>query len=161
MNKLIIMLALATLTFSVFAGEVGEMRDRGRRQPNTEAKQHRFSSAMKKGRPKLNQETKDLIAAYRRDPSDANRAALRRQVAANYDAAVERKKAKVNEMQVAVDEMLRDREQRIEASVARFTDPHFRPGVRDSGSAVKGCEAAPRRCPESRSEAVAEGGRDR
>ena len=34
-------------------------------------------------------------------------------------------------MQVIVDEMLRDREQRIEASMARFTDSRFRPGLRD------------------------------
>ena len=34
-------------------------------------------------------------------------------------------------MQLIVDEMLRDREQRIEASMARFTDSRFRPGLRD------------------------------
>ena len=35
-------------------------------------------------------------------------------------------------MQVIVDEMLRDREARIDASMARFSDPRFRPGVRDA-----------------------------
>lgn len=150
MNKLIITFALAVLAFGAVADETGGTRGRGRRQPNPEAKLHRFSTTVEKERPKLNQETKDLIAAYRRDPSDANRAALRRQVAANYDAVVARKKAKledlkrtakhrskVEEMQVIVDEMLRDREQRIEASMARFTDSRFRPGLRDGMDAYR------------------------
>ena len=141
MNKVIITLTVAALALVTFA------QGRGRR-PNPEAKLHRFSSTIEKERPQLNQETKDLIAAYRRNPSDANRVALRRQVAKNYDAIVARKKAKleelkrtarhqskVDEMQTIVDEMLRDREQRIEASMARFTDSRFRPGLRDSTDA--------------------------
>ena len=150
MNKLIITLAVSALAICTFAQERGEGRRRGRPQEhggmeaNPEAKLHRFSTTIEKERPQLNQETKDLIAAYRRNPSDENRAALRRQVAKNYDAIVARKKAKleelkrtarhqskVDEMQVIVDEMLRDREQRIEASMARFTDSRFRPGLRD------------------------------
>ena len=156
MNKLIITLVIAALALSTFAQERermyrygrGPRRDRpqegGHRKPNPDAKLHRFSTTVEKERPQLNQETKDLIAAYRRDPSDANYAALRKQVAKNYDAVVARKKAKleelkrtarhqskVDEMQVIVDEMLRDREQRIDASMARFTDSRFRPGLRD------------------------------
>ena len=150
MNKLIITLAVSALAICSFAQEHGENgsrrspRERGRMQANPEAKLHRFSTTIEKERPQLNQETRDLIAAYRRDPSDANRAALRKQVAKNYDAVVARKKAKleelkrtakhqgkVDEMQIIVDEMLRDREQRIEASMARFTDSRFRPGLRD------------------------------
>ena len=159
MNKPIITLAVAALAIctlaqgipqskavreaDALAGVRGESGNRGKR-PNPEAKLHRFSTTVEKERPQLNQETKDLISAYRRDPSDANRAALRSQVAKNYDAIVARKKAKleelkrtakhqskVDEMQVIVDEMLRDREQRIEASMARFTDSRFRPGLRD------------------------------
>ena len=151
MNKLIITLAVSTLAICTFAQERGESgrrgrpRDRGRMQANPEAKLHRFSTTVEKERPQLNQETKDLIAAYRRNPSEENRAALRRQVAKNYDAVVARKKAKleelkrtarhqskVDEMQVIVDEMLRDREQRIEASMRRFTDKRMRPGLRES-----------------------------
>ena len=150
MNKLIITLAVSALAICTFAQERGENgsrrrpRERGRMRANPEAKLHRFSTTIEKERPQLNQETKDLIAAYRRNPSDENRAALRRQVAKNYDAVVARKKAKleelkrtarhqskVDEMQVIVDEMLRDREQRIDASMARFTDSRFRPGLRD------------------------------
>ena len=154
MNKLIITLAVSALAICTFAQEGGENgsrrspRERGRMQANPDAKLHRFSTTIEKERPQLNQETKDLIAAYRRNQSDENRAALRRQVAKNYDAIVARKKAKleelkrtarhqskVDEMQVIVDEMLRDREQRIEASMARFTDSRFRPGLRDSTDA--------------------------
>jgi len=114
------------------------------RQANPNAKLHRFSTTIEKERPQLNDETKRLIAAYRRNPSDANYAALKAQVARNYDAVVARKKAKleelertardrskVDEMQQIVDEMLRDREQRIENSMRRFTDSRFRPGLRE------------------------------
>ena len=138
MNKIIITAVATAVAFGSLAQE------RGRMQANPEAKLHRFSTTIEKERPQLNQETKDLIAAYRRDPSEENRAALRHQVAKNYDAVVARKKAKledlkrtamhqskVDEMQVIVDEMLRDRDQRIEASMARFTDSRFRPGMRD------------------------------
>ena len=150
MNKLIITLAVSALAICTFAQERGEggrrgrHRERGGMQTNPEAKLHRFSTTIEKERPQLNQETQDLIAAYRRDPSESNHAALRKQVAKNYDAVIARKKAKleelkrtarhqskVDEMQVIVDEMLRDREQRIEASMARFTDTRFRPGLRD------------------------------
>ena len=138
MNKIIITAVAAVVALGTLAQE------RGRMQANPEAKLHRFSTTVEKERPQLNKETRDLIAAYRRDPSDANRAALREQVAKNYDAVLARKKAKleelrrtakhqskVDEMQVIVDEMVRDREQRIEASMARFTDSRFRPGLRD------------------------------
>ena len=59
---------------------------------------HRFSMTVEKERPQLNEETKRLIALCRRDPTEENLAALRRQVAANYDAVVARKKAKLEEL---------------------------------------------------------------
>ena len=59
---------------------------------------HRFSTTVEKERPQLNEETKRLIALCRRDPTEENLAALRRQVAANYDAVVARKKAKLEEL---------------------------------------------------------------
>ena len=87
MNKVIITFIVATLILGAFAQ--GHSR-----RPNSGAKLHRFSTTIEKERPQLNQETKDLIAAYRRNPSDANYVALRKQVAKNYDAIVARKKAK-------------------------------------------------------------------
>ena len=114
------------------------------RRTNPDAKLHRYSTTIEKERPQLNEETRRLIAAYRRDPSEANRAALKKQVERNYDAVVARKKAKleelkrtardrykVEEMQNIVDEMLRDRDQRVENSMRRFTDQRFRPGLRN------------------------------
>lgn len=112
---------------------------------NSEAKQFKHSSTIEKERPELNEETKRLIAAYRSDPSDANLKALRKQVEINYDKVIERKKAKleelkktakesskIQEMQEIVDEVIQDRENRIEQSMRRFTDPRLRPGSRVS-----------------------------
>lgn len=110
-----------------------------------EAKLHRLSATIERERPELNEATRSLIAAYREQPSEANRAALRAQIAKNYDAIVARKKAKleelrktarhrskVDEMKAIVDEMLADREARIAQSLARFSDPRLRPGTRTS-----------------------------
>ena len=130
MNKTSRIIATAVATATLAIGTFAQEGPDPRLEPNPEAKLHRFSTTVEKERPKLNKETQDLIAAYRRDPSESNREALRRQVAANYDAVVARKKAKLEELKAIVDEMLRDREQRIEASMARFTDPHFRPESR-------------------------------
>ena len=109
-----------------------------------EAKLHKYSTTIEKERPQLNEETKRLISAWRRHPTEANLTALKKQVAANYDKVVERKKAKleelkrtakhaskVQEMQEIVDEMLQNREKRIEQSLRRFTDPRLKPGSRD------------------------------
>lgn len=110
-----------------------------------EAKLHRLSTTIEKERPQLNEETKRLIAACRRDPSPANLKALRKQIGINYDQVVARKKAKleelkqtakheykVREMQEIVDEMLQNRNNRIEQNMRRFTDPRLRPGSRDA-----------------------------
>ncbi len=115
------------------------------RSINPQAKQFKYSTTIEKERPELDEETKQLIAAYRKDPSQSNYQALREKVARNYDAVVARKKAKleelkqtakhaskVEEMQEIVDEMLRDRENRINQSMSRFTDTRLRPGARDN-----------------------------
>ena len=87
MNKIVMTAAVAALVFATFAQGIPQPKAvreadapagvRGRMQANPDAKLHRFSTIVEKERPQLNQETKDLISAYRRDPSDANRAALR------------------------------------------------------------------------------------
>ncbi len=113
--------------------------------PDGTAKQFRFSTTIEKERPKLNEETRRLISACRREPSEANLAALRKQVEINYDKVVARKKAKleelkrtarhaskIQEMQEIVDEMIRNRENRIEQSMRRFTDPRLKPGSRST-----------------------------
>ncbi|MGN0868245.1 MAG: formylglycine-generating enzyme family protein [Akkermansia sp.] len=106
---------------------------------------HRKSSFVERERPELNEATKQLIAAYRAHPTQANYKALKHQVAANYDAVIARKQAKldelrrearhaslVREMEAIVDEVVKDRDQRIEQSMRRFTDPRLRPGVREN-----------------------------
>jgi len=112
---------------------------------NPDAKLHKFSTVIEKERPELDAETKRLISEYRSNPTDANRAALRQQVEKRYDAVVARKKAKleelkrtakekskIDEMKVIVDEMLRDRENRIEQTMKRFADPRLRPNARNA-----------------------------
>ncbi len=106
------------------------------------ARQFRLSTVIEKERPELNETTKRLIAAWRKEPTEANLAALREQIAANYDRVLARKRAKleelrqtarhaskVREMQDIVDEMVRDRESRIRQTLRRFTDPRLRPGA--------------------------------
>lgn len=105
-------------------------------------KAFKFSTTIEKERPELGNETKQLIAAYRRNPTNDNYNALRKQVEINYDKVLARKKAKlaelqktagkskIDEMQVIVDEMIKDRENRVNQSMARFTDKRLRPDSR-------------------------------
>ena len=142
MNKTIIICAIALLGLAAFAQGRGPMRE------NPDAKLHRFSTTVEKERPQPNDETKRLIAAYHRNPTDENRAALRKQCEINYDNILKRKKAKleelkrearhqskVDEMQDIVDEMIANREHRIDQTMARFTDSRFRGRRRDEGGA--------------------------
>jgi formylglycine-generating enzyme required for sulfatase activity len=118
---------------------------------NPDAKLHRFSTTVEKERPQLNDETKRLIAAYHRNPTEENKAALRWQCEKNYEKILERKKAKleelkreakhqskVDEMQDIVDEMITNREHRIDQTMARFTDPRFRDRSRRPATAENG-----------------------
>ena len=118
----------------------------GAAEVNSQAKMHKFSTVIEKERPELDEVTKKLISEYRRNPTEANRAALRKRVEKRYDAVVERKKAKlgelertakdkskVDEMKVIVEEMLRDREARIEQTMKRFADPRLKPDARKTG----------------------------
>ena len=142
MMKSHLLLATCLLCFAFFSNET---QAAGRRQFNPEAKQFKYSSTVEKERPELNEETKRLIAAYRQNPTDENYKALRKQAEINYDKVVARKKAKleelkqtarhaskIQEMQEIVDEMLRDRENRINQTMSRFTDPRLRPDSRQA-----------------------------
>lgn len=141
MNPQIATTALATL-LGIALAQAAETTPR---QPNPEAKLHRFSTTIEKERPRLDEETRRLISAYRHDPSEANRRVLETKVAQNYDAVLARKRSKladlkktarhrskVKEMETIIAEMERDRSQRINQSMSRFTDPRMRPGVRDA-----------------------------
>ena len=115
------------------------------RQINPDAKSFKYSTTIEKERPQLDKETKRLIAAYRKNPTEENYAALRRKTEKNYDKVVARKKAKleelkqtarhvskIEEMQKIVDEMIQDREKRINQTMSRFTDFRLHPNYRQN-----------------------------
>ncbi len=123
----------------------GEVHATERGKINPETQQFRYSTTIEKERPELSEETKRLIAIYRKSPTEANYQALRKQAEINYDKVVAKKKAKleelkqtardyskVEEMQIIVDEMLRERENRINQTMRRFTDPRLRPNARQT-----------------------------
>jgi len=141
MNKKIVILT-AVFCLVSFTNATAQ---RGHKQVNPESKQFKYSTTVEKERPELDEETKRLIAAYRKSPTQANYDALRDKVAKNYDAVVTKKQAKleelkrdakhtskVMEMQEIVDEMLKDRENRINQTMSRFTDARLTPGVRET-----------------------------
>ena len=137
MKKFYLILALILCTAAV--SQAANM------QVNPQAKSFRYSTTVEKERPVLDDITKGLIAAYQKNPTEANKQALRKQIGINYDKVLAKKKAKlaelkqtakdkskIDEMQVIVDEMIRDRESRIDTSLARFTDSRLKPGVRET-----------------------------
>ena len=141
MNKGIVVLTMGL----VLLGFTNATAQRGNKQVNPQSKQFKYSTSVEKERPELDEETKRLIATYRKNPSQANYNALRAKVAKNYDAVVAKKQAKleelkrdakhtskVTEMQEIVDEMLKDRENRINQTMSRFTDARLTPGIRET-----------------------------
>lgn len=114
-------------------------------QVNPQAKSFKYSTTIEKERPELDDVTKNLISAYRQNPTETNRVALKKQIEINYDKVVARKKAKlaelkqtakdqskIDEMQEIVNEMLRDRENRVNQSLSRFTDSRLVPNARNT-----------------------------
>ena len=87
-------------------------------------------------RPGLNSQTKAALVAYQRNPTAENKAALMLQMGTKYDKVVARKKAKlrqlereakhqslIDEMQAIVDEMVENRDIRLEQQFLRLIDP--------------------------------------
>ncbi len=114
-------------------------------QINPEAKSFKYSTTVEKERPILDDVTKGLISAYQKNPTEANKQALKKQIAINYDKVLAKKKAKlaelkttakdqskIDEMQDIVNEMIKDRENRINQSLSRFTDSRLKPGIRET-----------------------------
>ena len=112
-------------------------------QINPDALTYKYSTTVEKERPELDDITKALIAEYRKNPTEENKQKLRAKIGESYDAVVEKKIAKLNElkatakeqgkideMQVIVDEMLRDRENRIDQALSRFMDERLTPNAR-------------------------------
>ena len=146
MNTKLKSAAIAAFTLSAAFAAASAFAERPpRRAPADGPKLYRYSKTVEKERPQLDEETKTLIAAYRRDPSEANRAALEKKVRANYDAVIARKQAKleelrktakheskIKEMEEIVREVIADKESRVAQSMRRFTDPRLRPGAREA-----------------------------
>ncbi len=160
--KTIVTCALATLCLMAFAqqGERHRRPDGGER-PRRHAmggdemhrrgtgpqggeyggeRSRRFSGDGERRRPQFSEETRKLIAAYHRDPTEANKAALRKQVEADYEKRIERKKeqlaelkraagseSRVREMEGELDEMIQNRDRRIDHMMTRFTEKRSRP----------------------------------
>ena len=61
---------------------------------NSEAKSFRHSTTIEKERPQLDDVTRKLIADYQKNPTEANKQALRNQIGINYDKVIAQKKAK-------------------------------------------------------------------
>ena len=112
------------------------------------SRMYQHSTTVEKEKPELDDETKQLIANYRKNPTQENYDLLRAQVAINYDKVLAKKQvkldelrqtakdvSKITEMEEIVSEMIRERENRINQSMSRFTDLRLRPG---SGTAVDG-----------------------
>ncbi len=148
-RKTIVTCALAALCLVAFAQEEhGRHRPNGGERPrrhvregeNGDRKMHRASESGERRRPQLSEETRKLIAAYRRDPTEANKAALRKQVEADYEKRIEHKKAelaklkrtadsesRVKELEGEVDEMIQSRDRRINQMMSRFTEKRSQP----------------------------------
>jgi hypothetical protein len=119
-----------------YAGEAGSK--------SSDVLMYQYSTTIETEKPELDEMTRELIAEYRRNPTQENYDHLRNQVGINYDKVLEKKRAKlqelqetakeqskIDEMQVIVDEMIRDREIRIDQTMSRFTDPRLSPGYSD------------------------------
>ena len=59
---------------------------------------HKRSATTEKEHPKLDDQTRELIKAYRKSQTAQNHADLREKIGQNYDAVVAKRKAKLNEL---------------------------------------------------------------
>ena len=106
---------------------------------------------VEKGRPKMDSKTHKLFVLYRKNPTEANRQALLDQMGVRYDKVVARKKNKLRElereartysivehMQGIVDEMVENRETRIQQQFLRFIDPRRDDNPKDAWMVLRG-----------------------
>ena len=102
-------------------------------------------------RPGLNAQTKSALVAYQKNPTEENKHALLEQMGIRYDKVVARKKAKlrelereakhqslVDEMQAIVDEMVENREIRLEQQFLRLIDPRNDDDPNDAWCVLRG-----------------------
>lgn len=102
-------------------------------------------------RPGLNAATKAALVAYQKEPSEENKQALLEQMGTKYDKVVARKKAKlrelereakhqslIDEMQAIVDEMVDNRDIRLEQQFLRLVDPRQDDNPNDEWLVLRG-----------------------
>ena len=102
-------------------------------------------------RPGLNAQTKSALVTYQKNPTEENKHALLEQMGIRYDKVVARKKAKlrelereakhqslVDEMQDIVDEMVENREIRLEQQFLRLIDPRNDDNPNDAWCVLRG-----------------------
>ena len=105
-------------------------------------------------RPGLNQQTRDALTLYRNNPTQENKDALLEQMGIRYDKVVARKKSKlrqlereahdqylIDEMQMIVDEMVENREIRLEQQFLRLIDPREDDDPTDQWLVLRGSSA--------------------
>lgn len=105
-------------------------------------------------RPELDETTNALLRQYKKDPTDENKQALLAQMGIRYDKVVARKKAKlrelereakthdlIDEMQAIVDEMVDNRDIRLEQQFLRLIDPRSDEDPNDEWLVLRGSSA--------------------
>lgn len=109
---------------------------------------------VEEGRPKMDSKTHKLFVQYRKNPTKANKQALLDQMCVRYDKVVARKKNKLRElereartygivehMQGIVDEMVQNRDTRIQQQFLRFIDPRRDENLQDAWMVLRGASA--------------------
>ncbi len=109
---------------------------------------------VEEGRPKMDSQTHNLFIQYRRKPTEANRQVLLEQMTVRYDKVVARKKNKLRElereartydivehMQGIVNEMVGNRDTRIQQQFLRFIDPRRDEHPDDAWMVLRGASA--------------------
>ena len=105
-------------------------------------------------RPELDATTSALLRQYQMNPTEENRQALLAQMAIRYDKVVARKKSKLRElereaktpglvveMQAIVDEMVENRDVRLEQQFLRLIDPRTDDNPHDAWMVLRGASA--------------------
>lgn len=105
-------------------------------------------------RPELDATTNALLRQYQKNPTEENKQALLDQMGLRYDKVVARKKAKlrelereaktpdlVEEMQAIVDEMVENRDIRLEQQCLRLIDPRTDDNLDDTWMVLRGASA--------------------
>lgn len=110
---------------------------------------------VEKERPKMDAQTHRLIVQYRRNQTEANKQALLDRIGIRYDKVVARKKNKLRELereartyqivehiQEIVNEMVNNRDVRIQQQFLRFIDPRRDEDPKDSWMVLRGASAS-------------------